>query len=193
MKIYATKYHDADWLKNINIPEYGDYVWTPYLNIKEKYRSEYDIDDSEEYAHVTVWVCDLLEYCDDPCNYEYCMGDFRDECMYDDLISSLIKPYDHYLVCAYGCRWDGASGYKIADSLEDALCRDYDYHQYFNGGSRGGKSMMLCEYSHDVPMGHRVMVIGLTNKEYERLSYWDIDFKTVFDFAERNSKLIIEI
>ena len=47
MKIYATKYHDADWLKNINIPEYGDYVWTPYLNIKEKYRSEYDIDDSE--------------------------------------------------------------------------------------------------------------------------------------------------
>lgn len=193
MKIYATRYMSPEFIKKVNIPKYGEYVWTPYLNIKEEYRNKYDIVDPEEYASVTVWVCDLDEYCDDPYNYEYCMGDFRDEYMYNDFISELIKPYNHYLVCAYGCRWDGASGYKIADSLKEALSRSYDYHQYFVGGSRGGKSIVLCEYSHDVPMGHRVMVIGLTDKEYEKLSYWDVDFKTVFDFAERNSKSIIEI
>jgi hypothetical protein len=104
----------------------------------------------------------------------------------------LIKPYDHYLVCAYHCRWDGVSGYKITDSLEDALYRDYDYHQYFIGGSRGGKTILLSESSHDVPMGHSVVVIGLTDKEYEKLSYWDVDFETVIKFADENSKKIID-
>ena len=193
MKIYATRYMSPEFVKKVNIPEYGEYVWTPYLNIKEKYRNEFYINEDEEYASVPVWVCDIDEYLDDPYNYEYCMGSFRDEYMYKDFISELIKPYNHYLVCAYHCRWDGASGYKIADSLEDALSRDYDYHQYFMGGSRGGKTILLSESSHDVPMGHRVVIIGLTNKEYEKLSYWDVDFKTVFDFAERNSKSIIEI
>lgn len=193
MKIYATRYMSPEFIKKINIPEYGEYVWTPYLNIKEEYRNEFDIDEDEEYASVTVWVCDLDEYCEDPYNYEYCMGSYRDEYMYEDFISELIKPYDHYLVCAYHCTWNGSNGYTIADSLKEALSRSYDYHQYFVGGSRGGKSIVLCESHHDVPMGHEVMVIGLTDKEYEKLSYWDVDFKTVFDFAERNSKSIIEI
>ena len=193
MKIYATRYMSPEFVKKVNIPEYGEYVWTPYLNIKEKYRNEFDIDENEEYASVTVWVYDIDEYLDDPYNYEYCMGGYRDEYMYKDFISELIKPYNHYLVCAYHCTWDGANGYKITDSLEDALSRDYNYHQYFIGGSRGGKTILLSESSHDVPMGHSVMIIGLTNKEYEKLSYWDVDFKTIFDFAERNSKSIIEI
>lgn len=193
MKPYALKNFSECYVKNKNITDVGCYVWTPYLNIKSEYRNDFDIYDDEEYASVSVAYTDVDEVLDDPFNYEWCMGSDFDEYEYRDFISQLIKPYNHYLVCAYHCTWNGASGYKIADSIEDALYRDYDCSQYFNGGSRGGKSMMLCEHSHDVPMGHRVVVIGLTDKEYEKLSYWDVDFKTVFDFAERNSKLIIEI
>ena len=193
MEIYATKYYNADWLKNLNIMDYASYVWTPYLNIKSEYRNDFYIYDDEEYASVCLKYIDVDEYLDDPFNYEWCMGSDFDEWEYRDFISQLIKPYNHYLVCAYHCTWDGASGYKIADSIEDALYRDYDCSQYFNGGSRGGKSMMLCEHSHDVPMGHRVVVIGLTDKEYEKLSYWDVDFNTVIKFADEHSKKIIEI
>ena len=192
MKIYATRYMNPEFIKKVNIPEYGEYVWTPYLNIKEEYRNEYDIVDPEEYASVTVWVCDLDEYCEDPYNYEYCMGSYRDEYMYEDFISELIKPYDHYLVCTYNCTWNGSNGYTIADSLKEALSRSYDYHQYFVGGSRGGKSMMLCEYSHDVPMGHSTMIIGLTDREYDKLTLCE-NFETIINFADRISKSIIEI
>ena len=97
MKIYATRYMSPEFVKKVNIPEYGEYVWTPYLNIKEKYRNEFYINEDEEYASVPVWVCDIDEYLDDPYNYEYCMGSFRDEYMYKDFISELIKPYNHYL------------------------------------------------------------------------------------------------
>ena len=37
------------------------------------------------------------------------------------------------------------------------------------------------------------MIIGLTDKEYEKFNHWDVAFETVFDFADRNSKSIIEI
>lgn len=193
MKPYALTNFSERYVKNKNITDVGCYVWTPYLNLKSEYKDDFEIYDDEEYASVCIAYADINEILNDPFNYEWCMGSDFDEYEYRDFISQLIKPYDHYLVCAYHCRWDGASGYKIADSIEDALYRDYDYHQYYEGGSRGGKTILLSESSHDVPMGHRVMVIGLTDKEYEKLSYWNVNFKTVFDFAERNSKSIIEI
>ena len=37
------------------------------------------------------------------------------------------------------------------------------------------------------------MIIGLTDKEYEKLSYWNVDFNTVIKFADEHSKKIIEI
>lgn len=192
MGIYANKNFSSDFLKRINIPEYGEYVWTPYLNIKECYRCEFDVIDEEDES-VPVWVIDIDEYCKDPYDYDYCMGGYFDEFLYDDLVCNLIKEYNHYLVCAYSCTWNGADGYKIADDIKDALIRDYDCSQYFVGGSRGGKSIVIREHSHDVPMGHSTIIIGLTDKEYEKLSHWNVDFKTVFEFANRKSKSIIEI
>ena len=193
MKTYATRYFNPDWLKNINIRDYGSYVWTPYLNIKSEYRNDFEIFDAEEYASVSVPYIEIDELLDDPLNYEWCMGSDFDEDEYMDFISELIKTANHYLVCAYHCTWNGRTGYKFVDTLSDAFYREYDCSQYYKGGSRGGKSICISEYSHDVPMGHTTMIIGLTDKEYEKLSYWDVDFDTVIKFADENSKKIIEI
>ena len=192
MKPYALKYFDADYLKDADITKIGMYVWTPYLNIKSEYRDDFEIWDDEEYASVSVPYTDINELLDDPLNYDDMDSDF-DEYEYEDFISELIKKAEHYLVCAYACTWNRRTGYKIVDELKDAFYRDYDCHQCYNGGSQGGKSICITEYSHDAPMGYRTMIIGLTNKEYEKLSYWDVDFNTVIKFADEHSKKIIEI
>lgn len=193
MKPYALKNFSEQYIKDKNINDVGCYVWTPYLNIKSKYRDDFEIYDDEEYASVSVPYTDINELLDDPFNYEWCMGSDFDEYEYEDFISELIKKAEHYLVCAYACTWDRRTGYKIVDELKDAFYRDYDCHQCYNGGSQGGKSICITEYSHDAPMGYRTMIIGLTNKEYEKLSYWDVDFNTVIKFADEHSKKIIEI
>ena len=192
MKPYALKNFSEGYIKDKNIQEIGCYVWTPYLNIKSEYRDDFEIWDDEEYASVSVPYTDINELLDDPFNYDDMDSDF-DEYEYEDFISELIKKAEHYLVCAYACTWNRRTGYKIVDELKDAFYRDYDCYQCYNGGSQGGKSICITEYSHDVPMGYRTMIIGLTNKEYEKLSYWDVDFNTVIKFADEHSKKIIEI
>lgn len=192
MKPYALKNFSEGYIKDKNIQQIGCYVWTPYLNIKSEYRDDFEIWDDEEYASVSVPYTDINELLDDPFNYDDMDSDF-DEYEYEDFISELIKKAEHYLVCAYACTWNRRTGYKIVDELKDAFYRDYDCHQCYNGGSQGGKSICITEYSHDVPMGYRTMIIGLTNKEYEKLSYWDVDFNTVIKFADEHSKKIIEI
>lgn len=193
MKPYALKNFSEGYIKDRNIQEIGCYVWTPYLNIKSEYRDDFEIYDDEEYASVSVPYTDINELLDDPFNYEWCMGSDFDKYEYEDFIFGLIKEAKHYLVCAYACTWDRRTGYKIVDELEDAFYRDYDCHQCYSGGSQGGKSICITEYSHDAPMGYRTMIIGLTNKEYEKLSYWNVDFDTVIKFADEHSKKIIEI
>ena len=192
MKAYALKYMSSDYLKNVNIRDVGSYVWTPYLNIKSEYRDDFEIYDDEEYASVSVPYIDLDELLDDPLNYEWCMGSDFCEWEYEDFISNLIKSNNHYLVCAYGCDWRGRTGYKFVDELADAFARDYDCHQYYSGGSQGGKSIRITEYSHDVPMGHSTMIIGLTDREYDKLTLCE-NFETIINFADRISKSIIEI
>ena len=192
MKPYALKNYSERYIKDKNIQDIGCYVWTPYLNIKSEYRDDFDIYDDEEYASVSIPYIDRDELLDDPLNYEWCMGSDFCEWEYKDFISGLIKPNNHYLVCAYGCDWRGRTGYKFVDELIDAFYREYDCYQYYSGGSSGGKSIRITEYSHDVPMGHSTMIIGLTDKEYDRLTLCE-NFETIIKFADRISKSIIEI
>ena len=193
MKPYALKNFSEGYIKDRNIQEIGCYVWTPYLNIKSEYRDDFEIWDDEEYASVSIPYADRDELLDDPLNYEWCMGSDFDEWEYKDFISELIKSANHYLVCAYHSNWLGQTGYKIVDDISDAFYRNYECHQYYIGGSSGGKSICISEYHHDAPMGHTTMIVGLTDKEYEKLSYWDVDFETIIKFADENSKKIIEI
>lgn len=195
MKPYALKYFSTDFLKDADITKIGMYVWTPYSNIKDEFKDEVDEPWTDDYDEecVPIFENNLFKFCIDPMNYEYCMGSYFEEELLDEFFDNVIKPFNHYMVCAYHCDWRGRNGYKICDSLAEAFCRDYDVTQYYVGGSGGGKSICICEHSHDVPMGHTTMIIGLTDKEYEKFNHWDVAFETVIDFADRNSKSIIEI
>ena len=101
----------------------------------------------------------------------------------ESVFSQLIKPYEHYLVFNCHARWTGAAGYKFADDLEDAFARNYEVSITPVAVSRGKKSLLLREASHDVPMGGSLLVIGLTDAEYNR--YKDADFGTVAEFASK--------
>lgn len=196
MKPYALKNFSKEYLKDENIQNVGTNVWTNCSNIKKEYWSDYEIEDGVSINgddFVDVWLDEVDTVCIDPCEIEYCMGSDFDEWMFKDFINSLIKSADHYLVCAYNSNWLKQTGYKIADSIEDAFYRSYDCHQYYRGGSSGGKSIVITEYHHDVPMGHSTIIIGLTEKEYEKLSHWDCDFETIIKFADKHSDSIIEI
>lgn len=108
---------------------------------------------------------------------------FFDEYAVVDTMADIIRDAKHYLVMAHGCRWDGASGYKIANSAWDALSRSYDVTIIPHSVSRGGKTLCCTEYSHDVPMGGRTTIIALTDREYEFLNHWDTSFEAVERFA----------
>ena len=195
MKPYALKNYSERALKH-NIQDIGVNVWTDILNIKEEYRDDFSMEyavEEDDSMLVNIWLTDVEEMCIDSSEIEYCMGSDFDKYVFKDFIEYIIKPFKHYLVCAYNSNWLKQTGYKIADSIEDAFYRDYNVSQYYRGGSSGGKSICITEYHHDVPMGHSTMIIGLTNKEYEKLSYWDCDFETVIKFADEKSKSIIEI
>ena len=99
-------------------------------------------------------------------------------------LEDLIKEADHYLVFASGCRWDGASGYKICDDVLDTIARDYDVVIYPRTATRGGKCLVCHEASHDVPMGSTTTIVALTENEYERLK--DAEFEAVARFVEKH-------
>ena len=100
---------------------------------------------------------------------------------YEEELNYIIKDYEHYLVFAFNCRWNGASGYNITDNKLDAFVRDYDVTQYLKRVTKGNKACLLREYHHDVPMGHDVVIVGLTDEEYQKLNTFD--FEKVEKFA----------
>lgn len=117
---------------------------------------------------------DIQEY-----GYEEC--EIFDEDMYFDFIDSLLKDYDHYLIFVFSGNWLAQNGYKFADSKKDCFYRSYECSQRITGSNTNGKVLQLRESSHDVPMGHKTLIIGLTEKEYEKLEY--ADFEKIENFA----------
>ena len=108
-----------------------------------------------------------------------------DEDVRCEALLDLLKPAPHYLVLAHNCRWNGASGYTIVNSVDYVVCRDYGVSIYPVAVSRGGKCLVCREFSHDVPMGARTTIIALTEREYELLSHWDASWEYIQSFAER--------
>lgn len=105
---------------------------------------------------------------------------------YDELEAKLqqfIRPSKHYLVFAYGVRWDGANGYMFANSLRKAIFRNYETSIYPISATQNGKTLVCRECSHDVPTGARTVIIALTDTEYECLCRRG--FNAIQDFAQK--------
>ncbi len=183
MKSYAEKNFSKDYLEKVDIQNVGVYYDVPIENIAENKLGEFDIDEEQTSIlldHHSIYNSD--EYVIDTSDISY---EYTDEYEIDDFISGLMnyKAYDHYLVVLFGAKWNGASGYKIFNSYKECFCRDYDVSMYYKGSSSKGKVLSLKEYHHDCPMGHTSVIVGLTENEYQKLLYKDID--DIIQFGEK--------
>ena len=98
------------------------------------------------------------------------------------LLQSWIGYHAHYLVFAQGCRWNGASGYTIVPRILDTLHRPYDATFHYKNHIEG-RALICMESSHDVPTGSTTVIVGLTDKEFEKFE--DAEFSEVEAFAEQ--------
>lgn len=101
------------------------------------------------------------------------------------VLDKLIKKAPYYLVMAHNCRWNGASGYKLAHNIQEAFYRDYETSICPVAASKGGKVLICNESSHDVPMGSMTSFIALTEREYDHLANRNTSFEEVENFARK--------
>lgn len=186
MKSYVEKNYDKEWIKGINIQETGTYYSVPFENLKKEYKEEYE-DIKNEDGTLLLAESTLNEMVE---NFDNVYFDYIDRDEIEEFIDSLLANYNNYLVIAYNSTWRGQTGYNIVDSKNECFYRDYDVTQNVIGSSVKGKILKIREYSHDVPMGHDTIIIGLTDSEYEKLVY--SNFESVIKFAQEKSKNVID-
>lgn len=186
MKSYVEKNYDKEWIKGINIQEIGTYYSVSFENLKKEYKEEYE-DIKNEDGTLLLAESTLNEMVE---NFDNVYFDYIDRDEIEEFIDSLLANYNNYLVIAYNSTWRGQTGYNIVDSKNECFYRDYDVTQNVIGSSVKGKILKIREYSHDVPMGHDTIIIGLTDSEYEKLVY--SNFESVIKFAQEKSKNVID-
>lgn len=172
---YLKQWFNLKELKKINLQQLGVYYTTTLDNIVEDKRADFETDYND---NVLIAEHDLEENIIDYGKIQY---DYTDEWEIDTFVNDLIKDYSKYLVVSTNCTWNNASGYKFCEKKIDTLLRDYDCSQYVVNGSKHGKTLLIKEYSHDVPMGHYTTIIGLTDKEYEKIENWK--FNDIMNYA----------
>lgn len=125
---------------------------------------------------IDVWATDVAKFHSDDIIENFISSEsYIDEDERRYILNSLMGNYNHYLVVATSHTWDGRTGFRIASSIDDAIWRD-DYVTLIpHSVSKGGKCLCLTESSHDVPMGSNTYIIGLTDVEYSKLKYADVD------------------
>lgn len=182
MKSYMEKEFNKEYLKKIDIQQLGTYYNVPIKDIFEEKRAEFDYEDLEnDTILLDRYSIDSGEYVENYDNVEY---DYTDEWEIEDILNNLMnyKKYNHYLVVLFNSRWTGASGYKITNDYISCFERDYDCTMKLVSGSAKGKFLELRESHHDCPTGHTSIIVGLTEKEYEKLDNMSID--KIIEFGE---------
>lgn len=176
MKTYVDKYFSRDFFKTTDLQQVGVYYNVPVENIKKDKLGEFDYDEDVSCIMLdanTIYNSDEYVESYDGIDYGY-----TDEYEIDDVLSCLmdVKKYNRFLVVAFNCTWSGASGYSIKDNYIDCFVRNYDSTMYVVGSSKNGKYLEARESHHDVPCGHKTIIVGLTDKEYEKLENKDVDY-----------------
>lgn len=137
-----------------------------------------NIDDGETYALYHD------EYDALPHSAELKLEEVWDYECYEYVLDTLFPTkYKRFLAVAKNATWNGATGVKLASTIHDTMRRSYDSSVYANGYTHKGKVLECTEYHHDVPQGHPLYIIGLTEKQYDEL--YDTGFDTMFAFAQR--------
>lgn len=180
---YASKSLNVEYLKKVDLQEVGGYYSIAVEGLTEKAFKEYGFDDSEEYVSISqtdIYNDDIVKDSSLIRYNDYYFDEYEWESTVVDLMNS---NYNHYLVVLCNSTWNGASGLKIFDKYEDCFKRDYDCSMYYVKSSTKGKVLELKEHHHDIPTGHKSMIIGLTDREFERLD--NMSWEEQFKFAQK--------
>lgn len=183
-------YTIPDSLKDINLREAGSFTWMDRANMPEEKAIELE---DKGYEFQDDGICDIwypnIEKHDVPYDAVLWDSTWWEDDILDDTMRQLIKPAEHYLVYAAGCRWNGADAYSIKETAAECLSRDYDSTIIPIVVSKRGKTLVCRESSHDVPMGSLTYIIALTDDEYRRLD--NAEFAAVRRFAESHAGRLI--
>lgn len=187
MKSYAEKNFSKTYLQNVDLQKIGVYYSIPVEDLTEEAIKDFCIDEGQEYTCISQCDIDNGDYIKDYYRLEY---DFTDELEIKDTLNYLMKSdYNHYLVVLFNATWNNASGYAIKDDYMDCFYRDYDCSMSISGSSRNGKYLTLCESHHDKPFGHTTLIMGLTDREFEKLENMDVN--EVIDFGREKLNKVI--
>lgn len=175
---------NMDLLKELSSNPLLDYYTTAFLNsdyiTPEMERDGYEKEDIEidvataEYYGVTPYL-------------DWSWSEFNANLFNMDL-SQILKPAEHYLCFVETALYNGASGFKIADSREEVFSRSYDCTFYLTGASKGGKTLSWNEASHDVPTGSFACAVALCDREYRQVKHWldYCQFDALNDFVQNH-------
>lgn len=121
------------------------------------------------------------------------VGTYCDEDEIDNFFDNLMncKKYNHFLIVVFEATWNKANGYKVTDDYMNCYYRSYDCSIYVTGSSRTGKYLKLKEFNHDCPCGHDTIIIGLTEREYNRI--YNLNTDEIIDFGQKALDKIINI
>lgn len=144
----------------------------------DKLAKEYDIDADCPLLRISETDIEFHDIPVDAVDWDSCEFD---EYGLEDIMEGYVGKYPHYLVFASGCRWNGSSGYKLCDNILQTVYRDYDISLEFV--DKGKRKAAFIESSHDVPTGSTTYIVGLTNREYNKLV--DAEFEEVESFIEQ--------
>ena len=116
---------------------------------------------------------DNLEYYHIPADAVNWESAYFEEDELVELLREYLNVHKHYLVFAKNCTWNGSSGYTFCDDIAETCYRDYDITLILE---KTGKDAILCtESSHDVPCGAPTYIVGLSEKEYDKLQNASFD------------------
>jgi hypothetical protein len=178
---YANRFFNLESLKEKDIIQVGGLVSVDYDNLTDNTIWEYGLDDGEGLVidYTDIYNESIVKNCD---SIDYNSYYFDNE-IWEDFVTGLMNTtYNHYLVYLKNSTWNGLTGVKIVDSYKECFIRDYDTSMYYEKSSVNGKVLILREYSHDVPTGHDTIIIGLTEKEFEKMDN-DFDTNKIIEFA----------
>lgn len=190
MKSYAERNYGKEYLQNVDIQNIGVYYSVPVEDLTEEAINDLRIEteDGQEYTLISQYDVNYGNYLKSYDRLEY---DYTDTWEFKDFVDYLInkKYYEHYLVVGFNCTWNNASGYTITDDYYDCFYRRYDCSMTVTGSSVNGKYLTLCESHHDKPFGHTTLIMGLTEREYQKLD--NMNVAEVIEFGRENLKKVI--
>lgn len=175
--------------REVDIQEMGYFYNTPISNIKEEYREEYGItqEDIEKEGCFSLYydtdICEVLIDCND-IETEY----FEDEPNY--FMNNVMKNANNYLLVAYNHNWLRQTGVKFVNDIKNCFYRVFDCSQYVVGRSKGGKVLAIRENHHDNPTGSVVLIVALTDSEYEKLEDYE-KVETLISFGDKMKNSVV--